>query len=96
MPKTAPRKTDIERLIVLKQKEAQLKAQIQRVENRAKSQDRKNDTRCKIIIGGAMLADAVIRPETTKFLLAVLGRAVTNERDKALLTTMFPKYHLKT
>jgi hypothetical protein len=95
MPEAKTRKTDIERLIVLKQKEAQLKAQIQRVENRAKSQNRKDDTRCKIIIGGALLADAAIHADTAQWLKTVLARAVTVERDKVLLAAMLPKYRLK-
>jgi uncharacterized protein (DUF305 family) len=91
-----PKKTAADRLAELKKRQAQLQAQIAREENRAKEQARKDDTRCKIILGGALLADAAHHPDTAQFLRALLERAVTTERDKEFLAAMLPHYALKS
>jgi hypothetical protein len=89
--KAKAKKTDAERLALLKQKEAELKAKIARIENKGKAQERKAETRMKIIIGGAVLADAALHPETAQFMDDVLARAVIAPRDKEFLAAMFTK-----
>ncbi len=48
--------TKDERLKALEQKQAQIKAQIQALKARDTAQDRKDDTRRKVLIGGFVLA----------------------------------------
>lgn len=86
-----PKKSDAEKLAELKQKEAALKAKIARIEQKAKDQERKDDTRFKIIVGGALLADSEIYQESAQFMEKILARAVTVERDKEFLASMFQK-----
>ncbi len=54
-------------------------------ENRERFQSRKQDTRRKIIIGGAVLAEAKTNPEFAKELYSLLSRRVTDPRDWALI-----------
>ena len=89
--KTKAKKTDADRLAALKQKEAELKARIARIENKGKAQERKDETRMKIIVGAAVLADAALHPETAQFMDDVLARAVIAPRDKEFLAAMFAK-----
>ncbi len=49
-------KSRAEKLEELRQKEAQIKAQIQQLKQREQTEERKKDTRRKILIGGAVLA----------------------------------------
>lgn len=76
------------RLESLREKQAQLQARISKLENREKQQARKDDTRLKILIGAAMLADTAHHPETGEFVRAVLARAITTERDQDFLRAM--------
>ena len=48
--------TKEERLKALEQKQAQIKAQIQALKARDTAQDRKDDTRRKVLLGGFVLA----------------------------------------
>lgn len=81
----AMRKTDAERLEDLKKREAELKAKISTLEARKAADARKEDTRLKVLIGAALLADAKIHPDTVFFLRSVLPRAVTASRDRDFL-----------
>ncbi len=69
----------------LKAREAKLKAKIDALSARQKEQARKDDTRLKVLIGAAVLADAKANPQTGLFLKAILRRAVTAPRDKEFL-----------
>ena len=79
------RKTDTEQLEALKQREAQLKAKIAKIEARKVSKERKEDTRLKVLVGAALLADAKLHTATENFLRAVLPRAVVAPRDRDFL-----------
>jgi len=48
--------TKAEKLKALEQKQAQLKAQIQELKERDSAQERKDDTRRKVLLGGFVLA----------------------------------------
>jgi hypothetical protein len=74
-----------EQIDALKRKQAQLKAQIAALEAKEKTRRRKEDTRLKIVIGAAVMADAALHDDTALFLDWVLKRAVTAERDRAFL-----------
>ncbi len=54
-------------------------------QNRAQFQDRKQETRRKIIVGGAVLAEARTNPKFGTELFEVLSRRVTDERDRRLI-----------
>ena len=77
--------TATDKLTALREKQARILAKIEQLENQAKTQARKDDTRLKILIGAAMLADAAIHPETDKSIRGVLARAITQERDREFL-----------
>lgn len=79
------KKTDAEKLAELKQKEAALKAQIAKFETKAKDEERKKDTRRKIIIGAAVMAHAKIHQDFAYKLSQVLMAAVTKDTDRELI-----------
>jgi hypothetical protein len=72
-------------LALLKQREARLKGEIARLQNRAKQEGRKKDTRRKIILGAAVMAHARLEPEFARQLAKVLHVAVTKDADKELV-----------
>jgi predicted phage tail protein len=80
--------SDFERLEILRQKKAQLEAQIATVESRARIRTRKDDTHLKIIIGAALLAHSAIHPEMRQSMVSMLNKAVTAPRDREFLTRM--------
>ena len=85
VPKTKPKKSDADRLAALKQREAELKAKIAAIENKAKTAERKLDTRRKIIVGGAVMAHAKFDPDFGAALRQALLAAVTKEKDRDVI-----------
>lgn len=65
----------------LEQKAAQLKAQLKALESQESKQRRKQETREKVVIGGAVLAHARLDAAFRTTLLDVLRRAVQREED---------------
>ncbi|WP_206196891.1 hypothetical protein [Zooshikella ganghwensis] len=86
LPLMASEEVD-QRLQKLKEKEKQLKAQIQAAEARVKEKQRKVETRQKIILGGAVLS--LLKNEKNEAfkqqLLAKLNAIVTREADRKTL-----------
>lgn len=82
---TAMTQSDNQRLDSLKQRAEQLKARIAKIEAKQAAQARKEDTRLKVVVGAALLADAKLHPETVNLLRSVLPRAVTSPRDRDFL-----------
>lgn len=78
-------KPELERLAALKQQAEQLKARIAKIEAKQATQARKEDTRLKVVVGAALLADAKLNPATSDFIGSVLARAVTSQRDRDFL-----------
>jgi len=74
-----------ERLASLRDQQEQLEAKIAKLESRKKQQDRKDETRLKILVGAAVLADAARHSETGELLRTVLARGITADRDKEFL-----------
>lgn len=70
---------DVEKL---KEQKRQLEARIKKIESLEKSKKRKEDTRRKIIIGGAMLAYAAGDPSRKEKLYKILGQFITNPKDR--------------
>ena len=73
------------KLAALRRREAQIKAQIAAAEASAKSKRRKEDTRVKVLIGAAIVADTEQNPETRAGVVAVLERAIVAPKDRAFL-----------
>jgi hypothetical protein len=76
-----------DKLTALRNKKAALEKQIAALAAREASKERKADTRAKIIIGGAILANMKLNPETRGGIVAVLEKAVTAQRDRELLAS---------
>ncbi len=75
--------TDISgRIAQLKQKQEQLAKRLNALEQKEKSQTRKLDTRRKIIVGGAVLAEMHKDPEFAGVLRALLLRYVARPNDR--------------
>jgi muramidase (phage lysozyme) len=71
----------------LRQKKAALEAKIAAIEATEKARQRKEDTRLKVLIGAAFLADSAKHPETRGAIQTVVQRAFASggERDKDFL-----------
>ena len=73
------------KLTALRERQTRLQAKIEQLETQQKKQNRKDDTRLKILIGAAMMADAAIHNETQEYLRKVLARGITAPRDQEFL-----------
>lgn len=73
------------KLETLKEQQARIAARIAEIEARGKAKSRKEDTRLKVLVGAACLADAAIHDETKTTVRAVLERAITAPRDREFL-----------
>lgn len=74
-----------DRIESLKKQQAEIKEKIARLEAQRSAQARKEDTRLKVLVGAAILADAKVNPATPRIILEILERAVTTERDRKFL-----------
>jgi len=79
------RKSPEERLADLQEQQEQLKARISREKARIATQKRKDDTRRKIIIGGAVMAHAKNNADFEKAISELLDKYVPADRDRKLL-----------
>lgn len=82
---SAPDTAKKSKLDALLQRKAALEAQIAKEEAKRKSLSRKEDTRLKVIVGAAMIANAELHPETRGGVVEVLQKAVTAPRDREFL-----------
>ena len=73
------------KLETLLEKQAQIAAQIAEAQRLENAKARKRDTRLKVIVGAACLADAAIHDDLKTTVRAVLERAVTAPRDREFL-----------
>ena len=73
------------KLEALRKKEAAIKAQIAQAEAKQRNQNRKEDTRLKVLVGAAILSDVMHHPETREGVHAVLNRAIIAPRDREFL-----------
>lgn len=78
------RKTPEEQLEELTQKEAQLKARIQKKRAQVRGQERKNDTRRKIIAGALALEHMAHDPHFRETMGRLLRENVTRPEDRKL------------
>ncbi len=73
------------KLQALREKQTELQKRIAEIEAREKAKSRKDDTRLKIIVGAAIIANIKLHPETRAAVVAVLHKAVTAPRDVEFL-----------
>ncbi len=69
----------------LRRRESELKKRIEQEQQKSKARERKDDTREKVLIGAAFIADMKQHPETRAAIKAVLQRAITATRDREFL-----------
>ena len=79
------RATDQERAEKLKEKRKQIEAQIAAIDARRKTKERRFITRQKIIIGGAVVAEAKHNQAFATELTKLLRKAVTRDVDKVVI-----------
>lgn len=77
-------KTTKEKLAELIKKEAELKAQIQAIKARESEDERKRDTRRKILIGGIVLSKVKRGDWTQEKLQSLLNNELKTDRDREL------------
>jgi len=73
------------KLEALRKKQDAIRAKIAKLEAKAKAAAQKEDTRLKVIVGAAILANVSLNPETRPQVVAVLEKAVAARRDRAFL-----------
>lgn len=78
------RKTPDERIAELEEKRSQIEAQIQKHKSRLRIEERKKDTRRKIIAGALALEHASIDPVFRAAMHKLIDEQVTREADRAL------------
>jgi len=79
--------TKAERLAALERKQAQVKAQIQALKARSSAQERKDDTRRKVLVGGFVLAQLRakgVHARELSFDGVCLADVLKADRDRAL------------
>jgi hypothetical protein len=77
-----------DRIASLKAKKEALASRLTALEAKAKQQERKRDTRRKIIVGAAVLAHAELHPAFAEQLRGVLERAVLRDVDRAVIAPL--------
>jgi hypothetical protein len=77
-------KTKAEKLAELQEKEAQIKAQIQAIKARDSEEERKRDTRRKILIGGVVLSKVKRGEWSQEKLKTLLDNELKADRDREL------------
>jgi hypothetical protein len=75
------------KLEALRRRESELKKRIEQEQQKSNARERKDDTREKVLIGAAFLADSRQHPETRAAVEMVLKRAITAPRDREFLKT---------
>jgi hypothetical protein len=69
----------------LRAQQAKIAARIAELEAQGKAKARKEDTRLKVVVGAACLADAAIHDETRDLVRGILEKAVKAPRDREFL-----------
>jgi hypothetical protein len=80
--------TPTSRLEVLKQRKAKLEAEIARMEKGERARQRSQETRRKILVGAAVLAEMEAEPSLKGVIQDILKRRLTQARDRALLADL--------
>jgi predicted nuclease with TOPRIM domain len=82
---TGKKTKEADRLEALKKRKAQLEQQIKNLEQKNAAQQRKDETRIKVLIGAAFLADTLKHPETKDLIKEVVNRGIQRDKDREIL-----------
>jgi len=74
-----------DKIEALRKREAEIRAKIAEEETKRRKREEKDQTRIKLLIGGAFLADVEKTPDTRAGLLAVVDRGIVNPKDREFL-----------
>ena len=77
-----------ERIAELKAKRNKLGQRLNALEQKAKTEDRKRDTRRKIIVGGAIIAQMEKMPEFATLVRTVLNASVGRQNDREAIADL--------
>jgi predicted nuclease with TOPRIM domain len=83
--KKANKEKENDRLEALKKRKAQLEQQIKNLEQKNAAQQRKDETRVKVLIGAAFLADTLKHPEIKDLIKTVVNRGIQRDKDREIL-----------
>lgn len=72
------------RIESLQAKKAQIEAELARLRARSRTENRKADTRRKILIGAVVMQEMEARPEIDGWIRKLLDQRLTKDRDRAL------------
>ena len=78
------RPTNDQRIVALRSRRAQIDEELARLEAKAKKEERKNDTRRKILIGAVILQEMGDKPEFDALVHTLLKQRLTRPNDRAL------------
>ena len=84
----ATKRTRTDRIAALEAKKAALVAQLEKLRQKETAEERKRDTRRKIIVGGAVLAHAKIDAAFAAALAGVLAKAVQRDADREAIADL--------
>jgi septal ring factor EnvC (AmiA/AmiB activator) len=73
-----------EQLQKLLERKKELEQKIRSIKNRMKAEERKKDTRRKILVGAAVLSAAERDPKFRQWLMNLLDRSLTRPQDREL------------
>jgi hypothetical protein len=79
-----------DRIAELKQRKHKLTARLNTLESKAKKEDRKRDTRRKIIVGGAVLAHMEKDHAFANWLRSLLACSVGRINDRQTISDLLP------
>ena len=74
-----------DKIEALRKREAEIRAKIAAEETKRRKREEKEESRVKLLVGGAFLADVEKNPDTRAGVVAVIDRAITNEKNRAFL-----------
>ena len=73
------------KLETLRKRQEEIRAKIAEEETKRRKREEKEETRLKLLVGSAVLADIEKTPETKAALLPVVDRAITAPKDRDFL-----------
>jgi predicted nuclease with TOPRIM domain len=82
---TSKKAKEADRLEALKKRKAQLEQQIKNLEQKNAAQQRKDETRIKVLIGAAFVADTLKHPEIKDLIKTVVNRGIQRDKDREIL-----------
>ena len=81
-------KTIADKIALLKEHKSKLTARLNNLEAKARQEDRKRDTRRKIVVGAAVLAAMETDPALAVRVVQLLARAVTRDNDRSVIADL--------